>query len=179
MNPLDEHASSASIEVCCGCGSRLAAIRGPTHAYMTSSPACWAAFGTILAREYSNPQLMAIHRLSVDTWAVQHPGDGSRRAIQSVGLHLARLMTQIQSGLSGEAANAAMLGFAARKSELPELPPRASYSLTVADVVDQVDPLDHSRAVRRWAEATWNEWADQHSFIRGWIIGSRGQDSRG
>lgn len=140
---------------------------------MTSSPACWAAFGAVLAREYSNPELMAVHRLSVDAWAVQHPGDGSRRAIQSVGLHLARLMTQLQDGLGGEAANAAMLAFAARKSELPELPPRARYAVTVADVTSVASHVEHRLAVRRWAEATWNDWADQHAFITRWTAAVR------
>jgi hypothetical protein len=135
---------------------------------MTSSPACWAAFNAVLAREYSDPSLMAGHRLSVDAFAVQHRGDGSRRAIQSVGLHLARLMVQIELGLTGEAANKAMLRFAARKADLPELPPRPSYPVTVADVVGAIEPKEHAAAVRRWAETTWAAWADQHAFIRRW-----------
>jgi hypothetical protein len=117
-------ADRAEISVCPCCGSRLPAVEGPIHAYMTSSPACWAAFGEVTAREYQTPELMSVHRLSVDAWAVQHPGDGSRRAIQSVGLHLARLRVQLEEGLEGEAANTAMLRFAARKATLPELPPR-------------------------------------------------------
>jgi hypothetical protein len=135
---------------------------------MLSSPACWAAFGAVLAREYAVPSLMEVHRLTVDNWAVQHPGDGSRRAIQSVGLHLARLLVQLDVGLSGERANSAMLEFASRKAELPELPPRRSYRMTVADVVDCVEPDAHRAAVWRWAEVTWLDWADQHDFIRGW-----------
>ncbi|MDP3802358.1 DUF5946 family protein [Brevundimonas sp.] len=161
-------AGPADIAVCPGCGSRLPAVEGPVHAYMTSSPACWAAFNTVMAREYSDPGLMAVHRLSVDAWAVQHPGDGSRRAIQSVGLHLARLMVQLDQGLEGEAANAAMLAFAARKAELPELPPRPVYALTVADVVGAEAPEAHAAAVRRWAEAVWADWSDCHDFIRRW-----------
>ena len=121
-----------------------------------------------MAREYSDPGLMAVHRLSVDAWAVQHPGDGSRRAIQSVGLHLARLMVQIEQGLEGAAANTAMLGFAARKGDLPELSPRGDYTLTVADVVEAEAPDAHRAAVRRWAGAVWAEWSDHHDFIRGW-----------
>jgi uncharacterized protein DUF5946 len=156
-------------DVCAGCGSKLAAIEGPTHAYMLSSPACWAAFNEVMAREYSNPQLLHVHRLSVDAWAVQHRGDGSRQAIQSVGLHLARLMIQIEQRVTGDKANAAMLRFAVRKAELPELPARDSFKITVADVVDAVAPDDHERAVRRWAETTWLDWADQHEFIRSWI----------
>ena len=102
--PTDE-----GLQICGGCGSALPAISGPTHEYMSSSPACWGAFNTVLAREYADPELMKVHRLTVDAWAAQHPGDGSRRAIQSVGLHLARLMIQLETGLSGERANAAML----------------------------------------------------------------------
>ena len=164
-------AGQADISVCPGCGSRLPAVEGPTHAYMTSSPACWDAFGKVIAREFQNPDLMEIHRLSVDAWAVQHPGDGSRRAIQSVGLHLARLMVQLEGGLSLADANAAMLAFAARKSTLPALPSRATYTLTVADVVGAEAPTDHARAVRSWAEAVWSDWADHHEFIRGWSAG--------
>lgn len=155
-------------QVCPGCGSDLPAVDGPLHAYMTSSPACWAAFGQVMAREYADRSLMAIHRLSVDAWAVQHPGDGSRQAVQSVGLHLARLMVQIEGGLSGEAANTAMLGFARRKAELPPLPPRAAYAVTVADVLHAVDPVAHQAAVRRWADSAWAAWSDQHDFIRRW-----------
>jgi hypothetical protein len=123
-----------------------------------------------MAREYATPELMDVHRLSVDAWAVQHPGDGSRRAIQSVGLHLARLMVQLDQGLSGREANAAMLRFAARKFELPELPPRTSYSVTVADVVEAEAPAAHRTAVRRWARAVWADWADQHQFVRQWSV---------
>ena len=161
----------ADISICPGCGSRLPAMEGPTHAYMTSSPACWAAFNAVMAREYQTPALMPVHRLSVDAWAVQHPGDGSRRAIQSVGLHLARLRVQLDEGLSGEAANAAMLRFAARKADLPELPPRGAYRMTVADVVGATDPVAHAGAVRAWAEAVWADWANQHDYIRRWVAG--------
>ena len=157
--------------VCPGCGSVLPASDGPTHAYMTSSPACWAAFNAVIAREFGDPGLMDVHRLSVDAWAVQHPGDGSRRAIQSVGVHLARLWVQLDKGLSGQAANAAMLRFAARKAELPEMPPRARYAVTVADVAGAEEPAAHRAAVRRWAEAVWADWADQHEFVRRWAEG--------
>lgn len=138
---------------------------------MLSSPACWEAFNVLLEREYSNPELMGIHRLTVDSWAVQHPGDGSRRAIQSVGLHLARLWVQLEGGLSGEASNAAMLAFAERKAELPELPPRAHYRITVADVIAELSRDNHEELVRRWAWSTWEDWADQHDFIEAWAKG--------
>ncbi|MBN2972995.1 hypothetical protein JW805_13305 [Roseomonas aeriglobus] len=157
-----------ALVTCPGCGSRLPAVDGPVHDYMTSSPACWAAFNAVLAREYETPALMPVHWLSVDTWAVQHPGDGSRRAIQSVGLHLARLMRILEDGLDGAGANAAMQDFAGRRTTLPELPPRAGYAMTVADVPDTTDRHVHRAAITRWAQSTWEAWRDQHATIRAW-----------
>ncbi len=154
---------------CVGCGSSLPAQDGPVHAYMISSPACFAAFGQVLAREYSSAELMPAHRLTVDAWAVQHPGDGARRAVQSVGLHLARLLIQLDDGVAGEDAHARMLEFARRKAELPPLSPPSSYRMTVADVVDAQDASAHRAAVERWARATLADWAPHHGFIRRWI----------
>lgn len=83
---------------CPGCGALLPAEAGPTHAYMRSSPACWARFGEILAREFSDPAYFALHQLTVDAYAVQHPGGADRRAIQSVGLHLMTLCMVLEEG---------------------------------------------------------------------------------
>ena len=58
--------------------------------------------------------------------------------------------------------------FAARKAELPELPARRAYTMTVADVAGAAEPKAHRAAVQRWAEATWADWSDQHQFIQGW-----------
>lgn len=154
---------------CPGCGAELPAIDGPTHEYMSSSPACWAAFGEVLAREYADPALLDIHRLSVDTWAVQHPGDGSRRAIQSVALHLCRIRLQLFDGYAGERANAAMLRLGRWKSELPELPRRAHYRVTVADLRLTGDRDVHRAEICRWAFATWEAWSDQHPFVQDYL----------
>lgn len=52
---------------CIGCQAEFAHIDGPTHEYMLSSPGCWAAYGEVLAREYSDNRLARLHRLTVDT----------------------------------------------------------------------------------------------------------------
>jgi hypothetical protein len=135
---------------------------------MDSSPACWSAFGHILAAEYSNPDLMAVHRLSVDAFAVQHPGGESRQAIQSVGLHLARLQFQLEHGPQPDEANAFMLRIAARKHTLPRLAPPAGYRVTTADVAPVAGTGEHEEAVRKWAEDAYQCWAHAHEFIRAW-----------
>ena len=86
------------IDKCFACGGSFVAVEGPTHQYMASSPGCWNAYGEVLAREYENPMLFgAVHRLTVDAYALQHPGDASdRRARQSVWVHYAALYLSLR-----------------------------------------------------------------------------------
>ncbi|HAH09308.1 MAG TPA: hypothetical protein DCL48_04320, partial [Alphaproteobacteria bacterium] len=145
---------------------------GPVHAYMTSSPGCWAAFGRVLAAEYSMPHLMPTHQLSVDTYAAQHPGDpADRRAVQSVGLHLARLWRQLECPTPPMETNDIMRGFAARKAGLPYLPPPARFTMTVADVAPFAGTAQHGERVLAWARATWQDWRGAHAAITAWAEG--------
>lgn len=154
---------------CCGCGASLAKIEGPIHAYMTSTPACYALFCQVLACEYSDANLLPTHRLTVDTYAVQHPGqDASRQQIQSVGLHLARLGLQLASPISPTATNDVMLGLGKHKHTLIYLDPPESFAITVADVADFAGTPDHPSKVKEWAAATWNDWSRHHDYIQCW-----------
>lgn len=159
----------AAVEPCPGCKGLFEPRDGPLHRYMVSSPACWHAYGIVLQHEYSDPRLLPTHRLSVDSYAVQHPGDGSRRAIQSVGLHLARLMIQLESPSSPRETNEVMLGLGQHKHSLPALTPPDRYAVTVADIMAEAGGLRHADAVRAWASSTWLAWAPHHPFIREWV----------
>ncbi len=163
-----------TVERCIGCGAEFHAMDGPVHDYMHSSPACFAAFNALLAAEYSSPALMGIHRLTVDTWAVQHPGEyptipGDRRAIQSVGLHLARLMLQLEHPRPPTETNAVMLDFSRYKSTLKRLTPPAVFTTTVAEIAPFAASPSHIEKVRGWAQTTWNDWSADHAYIRQWI----------
>jgi hypothetical protein len=153
-----------------GCGGGFAASDGPVHDYMLSSPACFAAFNTLLAAEYSASELRQVHRLTVDTWAVQHPGAaGERRAVQSVGLHLARLMLQLESPRPPRETNKVMLDFSRHKHSLRPLAPPPGFRVTVADIVPFAGSRLHPDKVREWAEATWRDWSGHHDYIHQWI----------
>jgi len=140
---------------------------------MHSSPACFAAFNTLLTAEYSgydDHALRNVHRLTVDTWAVQHPGSPTdRRAVQSVGLHLARLWLQLEHPRPPAHTNAVMLDFSRHKATLPPLTPPTAFRITVADVAPDAGSPQHAAKVRAWAEATWHDWAAHHAFIRQWV----------
>lgn len=137
---------------------------------MESSPACWAAYGEVLAREYSDQAYFAVHRLSVDAYAAQHPGRPSPQTIQSVAVHLVRLCLLLERGLPMERANDAMLKASEREALYVWLePPISRGSVTVTDVVSAVGVDAHMVAVRRWAESTWQAWVTHHATIRGWL----------
>ncbi|MEL6640151.1 MAG: DUF5946 family protein [Pseudomonadota bacterium] len=155
--------------VCPGCGAVMVDIEGPTHAYMISSAACYAAFTTILAAEYSDPRLRPTHRLSVDSFAVQHPGDGKdRRAIQSVGMHLVRLMAQREQSLMPEQVNDIMVRLGPHKSELSALAAPDSYSVTAADVAPFAGGPHHADKVTAWADSTLQAWKHVQPDLKNW-----------
>ena len=155
-------------EQCPGCGGHFAHGIGTTHPYMHSSPGCWARYGEVLAREYSHPTLLATHRLSVDAYAVQHPGSTEPRAIQSVGLHLARLMLQLRQPTPPRETNDVMLGLGRSKGTLPYLEPPKSFITTVANIPLEGSLECHVAAVRAWAADAWSAWHAHHEFIESW-----------
>jgi len=65
MMPMSEpvQVPSRREEACPGCGALLPVENGPTHPYMRSSPACWARYGEVLAREFGDPAYFALHQL--------------------------------------------------------------------------------------------------------------------
>jgi Family of unknown function (DUF5946) len=82
----------------CACGAEFEAITGSTHPDMLSVPGCWKMYGEILAREYQDSRYMKSHRLTVDTYAAQHPGVDTAQARNSVGIHLTRLCLILDFG---------------------------------------------------------------------------------
>jgi len=155
---------------CFSCGGEFPDIDGPVHPYMASSPGCWSVYGEVLAREYSDVSFFEIHRLSVDAYAVQHPGSTDRQSIQSVGVHLIRLCLFLEYGLAAENANNAMLAAGKYKHSFVWLEPPASLGrITVADVAKTKTVEEHKAVVRAWAQSLWDAWSMHHDTIRSWL----------
>lgn len=137
---------------------------------MESSPACWALYGEVLAREYQDQAFFSVHKFTVDAYAVQHPGRPSPQTIQSVAVHLIRLCLMLEKGLANERANDAIK--AAAEREYTWLTPPASMGpITVADVHKAGDLDAHKRLVREWAESAWKAWSAHHGQIKAWLPG--------
>lgn len=153
---------------CIGCDAVFPDIDGPTHRYMESSPGCWQAYGAVLAREYSDGALQAVHRLTVDAYAVQHPGRPSAQSIQSVAVHLMSLCLVVERRVEPAYATRVMGSAVRVKGRFVWLtPPHTRGRVTVLDVANTSGA--HEDAVRAWAERAWGAWEEHHSVVRNWL----------
>ena len=155
---------------CFSCGGIFPDMEGPVHRYMKSSSGCWSVYGQILAREYNDTSYFEVHRLTVDAYAVQHPGSTDRQSIQSVGLHLIRLCLFLEHGLTAENANNAMLEAGKRKHSFIYLErPKSLGSITAADIATTQSVDEHKTMIRVWAQNSWEAWSMHHGIIRSWL----------
>ena len=155
---------------CIGCGGLVPQMDWPTHRYMESSPGCWYVYGEVLSREYSDLAFGALHRLTVDSYAVQHPGRPSPQSIQSVCVHLISLCLAVERGVELAYATRVM-GAAVRTKErfVWLTPPRSVGEITVGDVAAVSTAAAHVQIVRAWAESAWSAWGDHHQMVRSWL----------
>lgn len=161
--------TAPSLAECPACRGLFSQSDGLVHRYMASSPGCWAAFGQVIAREYSDPALADVHRLSVDAYAAQHPGMPSPQSMKSVGIHLIRLCLTVERGFDVREANRVMVAISKVKHRFGWLSPPASLGdVTVADVVGVPSAEAHRAAVHGWARSVWEAWAEHHETVRGW-----------
>lgn len=165
---------SAELESCPGCGALVPETDGPTHRYLGASPGCWAVFGEVLAREYSDQRYWPVHQLTVDAYAVQHPGQTSPQTIQSVAVHLISLYLVLEEGRTVDEAGKAMHWATTQKHHFRWLEPPASRgNITILDVREATSPAEHAELVEAWARSAWDTWSDHHETVRRWGAAAR------
>ena len=136
---------------------------------MKSSPGCWAAYGGVIAREYSESALADVQRLSVDSYAAQHPGLPSPQSMKSVGVHLIRLCLTVERGFDVRESNRIMVAVSKVKGRFGWLEPPASLGNVNVSHVASASSLDeHREAVRAWSQSVWEAWAAHHETVRAW-----------
>jgi Family of unknown function (DUF5946) len=157
------------IETCWGCGAVVPTTVLPAHRYLGASSGCWAIYGTVLAREYGEWQMPAVHRLTVDTYSVQHPGKPSRHCIQSAAGHLIGLFVVLELGWPPALATQA-IGKAVKGSQqfFWLEPPKSWGELTIVDVAKTAALAQHKQIVRRWSRSVWDAWRFHHSTVQNW-----------
>lgn len=158
------------LEPCVGCGALFPPSDGPIHRYMLSSSGCWAAYGEILQRFYGSDDAVDAHRISVDAYAVQHPGTPSPQAIQSVTGHLINLCLLFEHNVSGPKWRRGMIQAVTSLSDqfVWLEPPEQNGTITVADLLPLTDIQALHQASIEWARSIWDSWYAHHPVIRQW-----------
>ncbi|MCV0403502.1 MAG: nucleotidyltransferase family protein [Chloroflexi bacterium] len=163
------------IEVCPGCGAVYRARADvETHPYIGASPACWATYGAVLAREFRDRAHGAVHRHAVDAYAAQHPGVDGRRQRQSVAVHLIGLCGWLEHRMNADALLPMTRRLTDGAREWPWLDPPKGYKVTVLDVLAARSGDEHVRLVRAWAEDVWSAWGAHHDLVRRWTDAALG-----
>ena len=152
---------------CIGCGGLVPDIDGPSHRYMLASPGCWAAYGGLLGGALAGVEIPEpFGSLTVDAYAVQHPGVPNPQATQSVWVHLVALHLALDERWpSSQLVRIRRFG-ADRSADLRWLtPPTSMGPVTAIDIAESA-PGKAADGVRAWVQGAWAAWNDQHALVR-------------
>ena len=148
---------------CPGCGLTMPAGNPiPYDGYFNVSPECWSLFTEVIGREFSNAVLFGqVHQLTVDAYAVQHPG--GPHPDKSIDIHLAGLYLVIERNIAPPVAPY-LQKLAERVRDWPHLdaPDATAWTQTIFDVA-MAD--DHVAAVREWSAGVWEVWSAQRDRV--------------
>lgn len=135
---------------------REAAVYG---GYFNTSPECWAVYTEVLGAEFGNAPLFGqVHQLTVDTYAVQHPGGD--HPDKSIFIHLAGLYLVLDRGHTPIHVPPLLQRLARTVREWPHFEAPADLgAMTVLDVALAESVMAHAEVVREWAGTVWEAWA--------------------
>jgi hypothetical protein len=151
------------MNTCSGCGWR---VEGGTEG-------CRTKFETWLARDYGDAGFFAVHRMFVDTYCLQHPDDFCASA-KSLAAHLVGLCLILEEGASAATGATFLRDWldGARQLDKPALPAERGRTV-LADLAGITEPSAWRHAVRRWADSTWDAYADLQPLARRWAAEAR------
>lgn len=132
---------------------------------------CNGLFQEVVGREFSRPELFQVHRLTVDSYSLQHP-DRYMKSAKSAVAHLVGMCWAME-GSDDPSVALAVSGYLDGTPDLqrpePEPPPRQRGSLTIRDIYGASTSQEHLTLVRSWAREAWEAWAVHHHQARSWV----------
>lgn len=132
---------------------------------------CNRLFQEVVGREFSQPELFQVHRLTVDSYSLQHP-DQYMKSAKSAVAHLTGMCWAME-GEDGPSISNALSRFLDGTPRFPRpvpVPPGgARGSLTIMDVHSAEDSAQHIQLVKAWARQAWESWAQHHGKARDWV----------
>jgi len=135
---------------------------------MLSSHKCWSLYGQVLAKEYSDPEYMYVHALTVDAYALQHPGKDVAQANSSIYVHLLSAFAYFVKQKTLKELVYVKQQAAIHTKELRRLSPvpePMSFRCTVADVLQAENAQQHVEMVVAWTKSVFENWEAHHTTI--------------
>jgi hypothetical protein len=132
--------------------------------------ACRSLFDDVIAREFSDYRYARLHRLTVDTYALQHPEQFMRSA-KSFVAHLTGMCAAMETEQAAAINRAVQQWLNGPKPiERPaDVPAGQRGAITIVDVHAVADPNEYLRRIREWARSAWDAWSTHHALAREWI----------
>ena len=158
---------------CFSCGAKSLNLEGSCHEYMLASPGCYEMFNEVLNREYSDFRYSKAHHHTVDSYAVQHPGEKSnQKAVNSVGIHLISLYCLFEKKYDIKKSAQIKMEFAQFNKEQqlihPLERPQHFKGFTIFNVWNNENPSEHFELCKQWALDSWQSWSNHHETIENW-----------
>ena len=155
--------SSDTAARCTACGAPVAGLT-----------ACRSLFDELIAREFSDYRYARLHRLTVDTYALQHPEEFMRSA-KSFVAHLTGACAAMETDQAAAINRSVQQWLNGVKSlERPlDVPPGKRGTVTVVYAHEATEPEEYLRRVQEWAQSAWAAWASHHEIARRWIARAR------
>ena len=131
---------------------------------------CRAMFDELLAREFGDYRYARLHRLTVDTYALQHPEQYMRSA-KSFVAHLTGICAAMETDRAAEINRSVQQWLNGAKSlERPlDVPPGKRGTITVVYAHAATEPQEYLKRVQEWAGSAWTAWASHHEIARRWV----------
>ncbi|HKR61098.1 MAG TPA: DUF5946 family protein [Pyrinomonadaceae bacterium] len=147
---------SVANDVCEDCGAAVA----------EGKAGCLKIFEEILAREFSDYRYGRIHRLTVDTYSLQHP-DAYMLSGKSFAAHLTGMCAALEYK-DAFAINRVVQKWLSKnpKIDKPVSLPLQRGKLTILYVHSAADAEEHTSRVQEWARDVWEAWSAHHDLAR-------------
>ncbi len=154
------------------CGAIVESTTDDGHAYIPGNPGCWRFFTLVQADEYTRFRYPKIHRVVVDAYMAQHPGDGAdRRERQSVTLHLAALYASLELKLPPREATDYLYTTMRKNKDYDVLTPRESVGdINITYLKNCATEAEYTKRATEWAWCVWNTWEHEQDRIRSMFI---------
>lgn len=159
MRPSDGQTTSGASH-CADCGAAVA----------EGQAGCQKLFDEVCAREFGDYRYARLHRLTVDTYSLQHPRQYMRSG-KSFVAHLTGICAALEYDETVAINQAVQRWLNGPKVvERPEEPPpRKRGDLTIVYIHGAADTEEHVQRIREWARSTWSAWGMYHDLARQWI----------